>query len=125
MCTCGNELFYRFWHEISYIEFCDPLFCRDHDGWVPLNKGGEYRKWYGNLWEVVDWKNNAERLRQYPTAQIKNEEFYFRPAITWSSLTTGNLSFRYTGDGFIFDQASNGVFPEGDKYYYYIAFFIS
>ncbi len=122
MCTCGNELFYRFWHEISYIEFCDPLFCRDHDGWVPLNKGGEYRKWYGNLWEVVDWKNNAERLRQYPTAQIKNEEFYFRPAITWSSLTTGNLSFRYTGDGFIFDQASNGVFPEGDKYYYYIAF---
>lgn len=122
MCTCGNDLFYRFWHEISYNEFCNPLFHDGDNGWVPLNKGGEYRKWFGNLWEVVDWKNNAERLRQYPTAQIKNEEFYFRPAITWSSLTTGNLSFRYTGNGFIFDQASNGVFPESDKYYYYIAF---
>lgn len=122
MCTCGNDLFYRFWHEISYVEFCNPLFRDGYNGWVPLNKGGEYRKWFGNLWEVVDWKNNAERLRQYPTAQIKNEEFYFRPAITWSSLTTGNLSFRYTGNGFIFDQASNGVFPESDKYYYYIAF---
>ena len=122
MCTCGNDLFYRFWHEISYIEFCNPLFHDGYNGWVPLNKGGEYRKWFGNLWEVVDWKNNAQRLRQYPTAQIKNEEFYFRPAITWSSLTTGNLSFRYTGNGFIFDQASNGVFPESDKYYYYIAF---
>lgn len=122
MCTCGNDLFYRFWHEISYIEFCNPLIHDGYNGWVPLNKGGEYRKWFGNLWEVVDWKNNAQRLRQYPTAQIKNEEFYFRPAITWSSLTTGNLSFRYTGNGFIFDQASNGVFPESDKYYYYIAF---
>ena len=121
MCTCGNDLFYRFWHEISYIEFCNPLIHDGYNGWVPLNKGGEYRKWFGNLWEVVDWKNNAQRLRQYPTAQIKNEEFYFRPAITWSSLTTGNLSFRYTGNGFIFDQASNGVFPESDKYYYYIA----
>lgn len=121
MCTCGNDLFYRFWHEISYIEFCNPLIHDGYNGWVPLNKGGEYRKWFGNLWEVVDWKNNAQRLRQYPTAQIKNEEFYFRPAITWSSLTTGNLSFRYTGNGFIFDQASNGVFHESDKYYYYIA----
>lgn len=122
MCTCGNELFYRFWHEVSYEEFCNPQILSDHNGWIPLNKGGEYRKWYGNLWEVVDWKNNAERLRNFPQAQIKNEDYYFKPAITWSSLTSGKLSFRYTGDGFIFDQASNGVFPESDKYYYYIAF---
>lgn len=122
MCTCGNELFYRFWHEVSYEEFCNPKILSDHNGWIPLNKGGEYRKWYGNLWEVVDWKNDAERLRNFPQALIKNEDYYFKPAITWSSLTSGKLSFRYTGDGFIFDQASNGVFPESDKYYYYIAF---
>ena len=122
MCTCGNDLFYRFWHEISHDEFCAPGKTNNYDGWVPLNKGGEYRKWYGNLWEVVDWKNNAERLRRFPQAQIKNEDYYFKPAITWSSLTSGNLSFRYTGEGFIFDQASNGVFPEKDNYYFYIAF---
>lgn len=121
MCTCGNDLFYRNWYEISYIEFCYPKVAPSYNGWVPLNKGGEFRKWYGNLVEVVDWKNNAKRLRSYPTAQIKNEDFYFLPAITWSSIASKRLSFRYTSDGFIFDQASNGVFPGKDLYYYFLA----
>ena len=121
MCTCGNDLFYRNWYEVPYIEFCYPKVASSHNGWVPLNKGGEFRKWYGNLVEVVDWKNNAKRLRSYPTAQIKNEEFYFLPAITWSSIASKRLSFRYTSDGFIFDQASNGVFPQKDLYYYFLA----
>ena len=121
MCTCGNDLFYRNWYEIPYPDFCYPKSIAERNGWVPLNKGGDYRKWYGNLLEVVDWKNNAQRLRNYPTAQIKNEDFYFLPAITWSSITSKRLSFRYTPDGFIFDQASNGVFPPVNLYYYYLA----
>ena len=121
MCTCGNDLFYRNWYEVSYTEFCYPKVTHEHDGWVPLNKGGEFRKWYGNLVEVVDWKDDAKRLRSYPTAQIKNEDFYFFPAITWSSIASKRLSFRYTSDGFIFDQASNGVFPPIDLYYYFLA----
>jgi len=121
MCTCGNDLFYRNWYEVSYTEFCYPKVTHEHDGWVPLNKGGEFRKWYGNLVEVVDWKDDAKRLRSYPTAQIKNEDFYFLPAITWSSIASKRLSFRYTSDGFIFDQASNGVFPPIDLYYYFLA----
>ena len=118
LCTCCNDKFYRFWHEINFKSFCVPNVDTAHDGWVPLNKGGEYRKWYGNLYEVVDWKNNARRLREYPTAQIKNEEYYFKPAITWTSITSGLLSFRYTPKGFIFDQASNGLFPDNGEYYY-------
>ena len=121
MCTCGNDLFYRNWYEVSYTEFCYPKVAHEHNGWVPLNKGGEFRKWYGNLVEVVDWKDDAKRLRNYPTAQIKNEDFYFLPAITWSSIASKRLSFRYTSDGFIFDQASNGVFPPIDLYYYFLA----
>lgn len=70
---------------------------------------------------MVDWKDDAKRLRNYPTAQIKNEDFYFLPAITWSSIASKRLSFRYTSDGFIFDQASNGVFPPIDLYYYFLA----
>ena len=121
MCTCGNDLFYRNWYEILYTEFCYPKVTHEHNGWVPLNKGGEFRKWYGNLLEVVDWKDDAKRLRSYPTALIKNEDFYFLPAITWSSISSKRLSFRYTSDGFIFDQASNGVFPPRDLYYYFLA----
>lgn len=121
MCTCGNDLFYRNWYEVPYTEFCYPKVAHEHNGWVPLNKGGEFRKWYGNLVEVVDWKDDAKRLRNYPTAQIKNEDFYFLPAITWSSIASKRLSFRYTSEGFIFDQASNGVFPPIDLYYYFLA----
>ena len=119
LCTCGNDLFYRYWYEIPFQYFCHPKY-ENKNGWIPLNKGGEYRKWYGNLWEVVDWKNNANRLRNFPPAQIKNENYYFLPAITWSSLTTGTLSFRYTGKGFIFDQASNGLFPSAEFNWYYL-----
>lgn len=123
MCTCANNLFYRCWFEVDYTEFCNP--CQDYsdyNGWVPLNKGGETRKWYGNLFEVVDWKNNAARLRAFKNAQIKNEDYYFLPAITWSSLTSSTLSFRYTDKGFIFDQASNGVFPEKINRKYILGF---
>ena len=121
MCTCGNDLFYRHWFEVLYTEFCNPNRNSGYNGWVPLNKGGEFRKWYGNLVEVVDWKDNAKNLRRFPAAQIKNEEFYFRPAITWSSIATKRLSFRFTPKGYIFDQASNGVFPPKDFYFYYLA----
>ena len=123
MCTCANNLFYRCWFEIDYTQFCNPgLDYIDYNGWVPLNKGGETRKWYGNLFEVVDWKNNAARLRAFKNAQIKNEDYYFLPAITWSSLTSSTLSFRYTDKGYIFDQASNGVFPEKINKKYILGF---
>lgn len=115
MCTCANDLFYRYWFEIPFHDMCLGSFADKADGWVPLNKGGEFRRWYGNLLEVVDWKNGAFRLRNYPTAQIKNEEYYFLPAITWSSVTSGSFSARYTPKGFIFDQASNGLFPNEDE----------
>lgn len=123
LCTCNNELFYRCWFEINNTFFCEPNTpYRIYDGWVPLNKGGEYRKWYGNLLECVNWRNNGKKLREYPTAQIKNEDKYFLPAITWSSITSGRISFRYTGKGFIFDQASNGIFPRKELCFYILGF---
>lgn len=122
MCTCANELFYKNWYEVSYSEIGFTISKTekkiDNYTYVPLNKGGSFRKWYGNLVEVVYWKHNGVKVKAYPTAQIKGEEYYFLPAITWSSITSGTLSFRYTGTGFIFDQASNGVFPNHDIYYF-------
>lgn len=119
MCTCANELFYKNWFEIEIKEFQTGKDRESANGWIPLNKGGEYRKWYGNLSEVVDWHDHGKRIRKFPTAQIKNEDFYFLPSITWSSITSGEFSVRCTEKGFIFDQASNGIFPL--EYRYYIA----
>lgn len=119
LCTCANELFYKNWYEIQHDYFLVKSNLKTSDGWIPLNKGGKYRKWYGNLLEVVDWKNNANRLRRFEKSQIKNEDYYFLPSITWSSITSSKLSFRYTGEGFIFDQASNGIFPNENYYFYF------
>ncbi len=129
MCTCANELFYRNWYEINYndIGFSIVKSEKNHKDYtyIPLNKGGSYRKWYGNLVEVVYWKFNGKKVKAYPTAQIKGEDYYFLPAITWSAITSGTLSFRYTGVGFIFDQASNGVFPKADMYFYFLGLLCS
>lgn len=114
ICTCANKLFYRFWFEVNkeditlgYIKGTDFTSVK----WIPLNKGGSYRKWYGNLYEVINWENNGQKIREYPKAQVKNEDYYFLPALTWSSISTSGFSVRYTSDGFICDQASNGLFP--------------
>ena len=129
MCTCANELFYRNWHEVNYRDIGFSILQSEKNidtyAYIPLNKGGSYRKWYGNLVEVVYWKFNGQKVKAYPTAQIKGEDYYFLPAITWSSITSGTLSFRYTSVGFIFDQASNGVFPKTDMYCYFLGLLCS
>jgi len=120
LCTCANDKFYRAWTEINFLDigYTHRPGEKFEKKWIPLNKGGEFRKWYGNLWEVVDWEDNGRNLRAFPPALIKNEDCYFFSSITWSSITSGDFSVRCTGEGFIFDQASNGLFPENGEFYY-------
>lgn len=121
ICTCANNLFYRYWFEIPFMDLTLG-YCKgdsfENVKWIPLNKGGSNRKWYGNLYEVINWRDNGQKIREYPSAQVKNEDYYFLPALTWSSIATSNFSIRYTPDGFICDQASNGIFPDENSVFY-------
>lgn len=138
MRTGDNNRFLRLWYEIS---FCDLLFrCKSRDEqiqskkrWVPYNKGGEYRKWYGNNEYVVNWFNDGEEIKEntkkvYPYLdnlgwKISNESYYYKPGITWSGVTIAKNSFRVYEEGFIFDSGANGFFPyECNKRFIFAAY---
>lgn len=73
--------------------------------WFPYNKGGFYRKWYGNNEEIVDYYHNGENYRSIKGFCFSNQEFYFLPSITWTKVCTGRISVRYNKNGFIFGDA--------------------
>ena len=68
--------------------------------WFPYNKGGEYRKWYGNSDCVVNWENAGERVIGRAKIEKRNVQDYpielkFKPLVTWSLITSSLPSFRY------------------------------
>lgn len=100
--------------------------------WIPYNKGGDFRKWYGNNSYVVNWENDGYEIKEntklnYPKLgenlgwKISNEEYYYKKGITWSGVTSGDFSCRCYEDGFIFDSGANGLFAYEDEMRYYLA----
>jgi type II restriction/modification system DNA methylase subunit YeeA len=105
--TGNNERFVRIWSEVNSkdIEFRHGtnIVCINRSySWVPYNKGGESRRWFGNNNNVVFWKDNGAYLRN--TGVFRNPSFYFREGITWSGMSSKNIAFRFVKSGFIFDS---------------------
>lgn len=100
--TGDNESFVRCWWEINYKA--------KNKKWFGYNKGGEYRKWFGNNYFVVDWENNGLEIKSQKNSCCRGEEFYFKPGVTWSDITSGNLSARYFDDDFLFDASGPSAF---------------
>ncbi|KAB1633373.1 hypothetical protein F8C90_10725 [Ellagibacter isourolithinifaciens] len=80
--------------------------------WFPYNKGGDFRKWYGNNQCIIDWQSDGEKIRKFPGAVIRNPDFYFRQSITWSKISSGSIAFRFKPNGHIFDVAGTSVFAD-------------
>ena len=104
--TCDVNRFVRNWYEVlnSKIGFTTSnteMTLTMQNKWYPYAKGGEYRKWYGNVDTVVLWENDGYELRHYFTADGKlksrpqNTDDYFKELITWSAITSGKPSMRY------------------------------
>ena len=120
MRTGDNERFLRLWFEVSFnkvgLHYKSSIEANDSGNkWFPYNKGGEFRLWYGNNALVVNWENDGREIkdntrRVYPQLgenlswKITNESDYFKQGITWTALTSGKNSFRFSDAGFIFDS---------------------
>lgn len=85
--------------------------------WFRYNKGGVFRRWYGNNWYVVNWKNDGEDIKNYKGSFVRGEKHFFRPGITWSKVSSGTLSFRYFDDGFLFDTGGLCMFSDVDLFF--------
>lgn len=129
MRTGDNQRFLRYWHEVAFdsIGFgCESATNARKSGakWFPYNKGGAYRKWYGNNEYVVNWENDGQEIKQatreaYPELgenlgwKISNETYYFQPCITWTATSSSFFGVRHSDKGFLFDVKGSCCFgPE-------------
>lgn len=133
--TSDNARFLRLWSEVDLgrIGFgAESRTASKETGrkWFPCNKGGQYRKWYGNIEHVVNWENDGEELYAFasslygsPTRIIKNAAYYFRESVTWSDITSGRASFRFAPRGCVFDATGHSAFNEQrDILFAYLAY---
>ena len=122
MATSDNNRFLRLWQEINYnkigFEISNSKEALESEKkWFPYNKGGEFRKWYGNQEYLVNWENDGYEVKEYAqllyksvTRTIKSISEYFKESISWSKVSSGSFSMRFYPKGFIFDVAGCCIF---------------
>lgn len=131
LATSDNTRFVRFWHEVSIDSIGFDCESRDAASkskkkWFPFNKGGAYRKWYGNFELIVNWGDDGKEIKEsinskYPYLNgnpdfvAKNPNFYFRDGLSWSALSSGGFSLRRQPKGFIFADKGQAMFPRGNE----------
>ena len=114
--TGDNERFLRMWFEVSQV---NTAFERNTAmKWMPINKGGEFRRWYGNQEYVVNWDNEGYEIINFKDEKGKlrsrpqNIAFNFRESVSWSLVTSGGFSARYYPNTFMFNVAGISCFPQ-------------
>ena len=115
--TGNNDLFLRFWHEVDSENSALNLLSKEEAitstlKWFPCNKGGSFRKWYGNNMYLANWANDGAQMRNFKGSVIRNPQFYFKEGITWSSLAN-QLSLRYSPKGFLFESKGSMCYTNG------------
>jgi hypothetical protein len=125
MSTGDGDRFIRNWYEVSLGDFRVSLKSEEEANktdlkWVAVDKGGSYRKWYGNRNCVVWWKRNGEDIKCYPKSAVRSPQFFFRKHISWTLISSGHFSARYFDNGFALDTASNCVYSNTDSFDYLI-----
>lgn len=115
--TGKNDLFLRLWFEVNLARTT----IKNQNGrWIPYNKGGSFRKWYGNNYYLVDWAEDGARLRAFEGSNIRNMPYQKKMGITWSTTTGGGFSARLSPEGHMFDSKGCMAFPYKEENTYNI-----
>ena len=106
--TGNNDIFLRFWFELEFqsITFTAKKIFK----WYPYNKGGGFRRWYGNNEYVLNWKDDGAEIRSYKGSFPRNTQYYFQEGLTWSDVATGPISMRKMPSGYAFDTCAPCLF---------------
>lgn len=116
--TGENAYFLKLWFEVSSNEIDDSL---GQGKWVPYNKDGGFRRWYGFREYVLKWNGSEEELAsrlswitKKPT--LRNKNYWFKESFTWSSISSDGFSARFSPKGALFDNGGSSVFSENNLY---------
>ena len=116
LATADNERFLRLWFEVSSSRsYLSATSREDAEAsgarWFPHNKGGSFRKWWGNQDYLINWENDGKEVWDFrPRSVVRNPDCYFKPCVSWSNITSGDPSFRLFHENFIFDQKGQALF---------------
>ena len=153
LATTNNKRFLRNWQEVDFRKIGFNFENREsarlsNFKWFPYNKGGSFKKWFGNQELLVNWENDGEEIKEVvkdkykdrPYAQgfsteqweklievwvVKNVNFYFKESITWTFISSSNFGVRYSPPGSIFDVAGSSLFPSPNKVNYFLGLLCS
>ena len=110
MTTADNNRFLRFWFEVDKRQL--------NKKWYKTHKGGEFRKWYGNDENVVNWQDNGRELKAFSGSVIRNENYYFHRCITWNDISSSRTGFRYIAGNSISNASGPSVYDNSDRLLY-------
>lgn len=121
LATGENNRFIRLWNEVDFCNTCFDASNTDEaiessKKWFPYNKGGDFRKWYGNNDYVVNWQNDGYEIKNFKDKKGKlrsrpqNLQYYFRESFSWSLVSSSVAAFRYKEKGCIFDVGGMSCF---------------
>ena len=120
--TGDNNRFLRFWYEVGIEKTA--LTYNTEKKWYPINKGGDFRRWYGNREYVLNWENDGEEIKNFRDGKGKlrsrpqNLNYNFHKSLSWSLVTSGGFSVRYFDESFTFNVAGISCFPQGKDLLY-------
>jgi hypothetical protein len=127
LATSDNNRFLKLWFEPSFTKIGFGMPDRVHalssrKRWFPCQKGGPYRKWYGNNSIVINWENDGEeiialatKLYRSPTKRLPNMQLYFREGGTWSTISANSFAMRYSPPGFISEHKGAICFADDSR----------
>jgi type II restriction/modification system DNA methylase subunit YeeA len=137
MATGHNDTYLRLWHEVSINKSGFNFSSRDSaresmKKWFPYNKGGDYRRWYGNCEYLVNWENDGQKLQTTMHssgsrlwAHNFNLDYIFKPSITWTATSSSYFAVRQSDQGFLFDVKGSSCFPKDGKEHLVLGFLCS
>ncbi len=134
--TGDNNKFLRLWNEVNYNKIGYNMSnsqeaLESKKKWFPCNKGGSFRKWYGNQEIIVNWENDGYEIKNFYDEKGKlrsrpqNIDYYFKEALTWSTISSSDCSFRYSPIGNIFETKGANYFVKNYKNFYYLFGFLN
>jgi hypothetical protein len=124
LATADNNQFLRFWWEVSANLTAFSCVNRDEAmrsgaRWFPYNKGGEFRRWWGNQQHLVNWEGDGSKIKAFGTenggrqrSAVRNPQTHFQPSVSWSDITSGAPAFRSYPPGFLHDVTGMSVFGD-------------
>lgn len=133
LATSDNNRFLRLWFEVEKFKISF-LCCSNEDTeekWYPINKGGGFRRWYGNRDYIINWEHDGYEIRNFRDENGKllsrpqNTQYNFKQALTWSKISTADFSARFCEGHFLFDDAAAICHHEDEKTLKYVLAFLN